>query len=112
MNNKFLGTVSHGTMRPQDLIPAFLRAIAVIAQHKPEGFNHSHANALQVAYPHSVPNWVVDEGDDCPWWDAEESGWLLETLFEGLNSVAPEGYYFGAHPGDGSDYGFWEGQND
>ena len=110
MANEFLGTVSHGTMRPQDLIPQFLRAIAVIAHAKPAGFNYNHAAALQVAHLHSVPNWVVDEGDSCPWWDEEESGWLLETLFEGLASVAPEGYYFGAHPGDGSDYGFWKGE--
>jgi hypothetical protein len=33
---------------------------------------------------------------------------LLESLFDTLDNYSPEGYYFGAHPGDGSDYGFWE----
>lgn len=33
---------------------------------------------------------------------------LNDDVFEHLNEIAPDGYYFGAHPGDGSDFGFWE----
>lgn len=34
--------------------------------------------------------------------------YLNEDIWDYLNGVAPKGYYFGAHPGDGSDYGFWK----
>jgi len=37
---------------------------------------------------------------------------LYEDIFDYLNEIAPEGYYFGSHPGDGSDYGFWECEKD
>ena len=37
---------------------------------------------------------------------AEE--YLNEYLWDYMNQIAPDGFYFGAHPGDGSDYGFWE----
>ena len=32
----------------------------------------------------------------------------VESLFEALESLAPSGYYFGSHPWDGTDFGFWE----
>jgi hypothetical protein len=45
------------------------------------------------------------------WMDADFD-WLLSDLFDALNDIAPDGCYFGAHPGNGSDYGFWEVEED
>lgn len=36
--------------------------------------------------------------------DDEEVGELLDAL----NQLCPENMYFGPHPGDGADFGFWE----
>jgi len=37
--------------------------------------------------------------------------YYLEHLDDQLNELAPEGYYFGAHPGDGACLGFWSIEN-
>jgi hypothetical protein len=90
-------------MRNQDLIPAFLDALR---EYGPDAY------AQLCSMPFGpVPAWVTDEGDDCPWWGNEGADWLLESLFDALNDCAPEGCYFGAHTGDGSDYGFWTFEN-
>ena len=94
-----LGTVIHATHRTQDLIPAFLEAVR----------RYADAEYTQImASPFSfIPAWVTDEGDDCEWWNSEEAGYRLDDLFNILDNQAPEGYYFGAHEGDGSDFGYW-----
>lgn len=91
---KIYGTVSWGTMREQDLIPSFLDALGY--------FNKRKAMALASEIPQDA--W---ENDDHEYWGSENAQWLLEDLFNELDSYAPRNHYFGSHPGDGSDYGFW-----
>ena len=83
---QIIGTVSHGTMREGDLIPAFLDALQELDEPR----------ALELR----------KEWADCQSTE-EECEFLNETLFDTLNEYAPPYCYFGAHPGDGSDYGFW-----
>ncbi len=92
------GTVIHGTMRPQDLIPAFLNVLRKIA---PDAY------AQMIVSGGPIPAYVQDDGDSSDWWNGDDAAALLEGLFDTLDEHAPEGHYFGAHPGDGSDYGFW-----
>ena len=83
-------SVSHGTMRSEDLIPAFLD---VLKQYAPDNYD---------AYVKANPEVLDLDG-----MDDETLSWVVEELFDELDKIAPEGTYFGAHPGDGSDYGFW-----
>lgn len=91
-------TVIRATHRPQDLIPAFLDVMKDTAEYAQLMIN----NAMVPAYA------AEDDGSD--WWDSEDCSYFLnDTLFDTLTSYAPEGYYFGAHPGD---YGFWKEESD
>ena len=86
-------SVSHGTMRTQDLIPAFMDVIRDTPEY--------------VQVMDAVPSHAMED-KEADWWDSEEAVRLLESLFDTLIAYAPEGYCFGSHPGDGSDYGYWE----
>jgi len=86
-------SVSHGTLREQDLIPAFEGVLdaAGVEYDRPQA-----VDKLLESQP------LTDE-------EMEEIGFYLnETLFDLLNGIAPEGTCFGSHEGDGSDFGFWE----
>lgn len=85
-------SVIHATHRPQDLIPAFRDVI----KDTPE-----YAQTINLIPSHAM------EDDDADFWESEDAAYLLEDLFVILDSFAPEGYYFGAHIGDGSDFGYW-----
>lgn len=42
-------------------------------------------------------------------WDSEEAIILLnEDVMDYMDSLSPEGFYFGSHFGDGSAIGFWQ----
>ena len=94
------GTISHGTLRPQDLLPRFLEALYSLDPKAaepygitPDGFPPVPAHALK--------------DDDAEWWDTEDCAYVLERVTEMLESLAPDGHYFGTLEGDGSDFGFW-----
>lgn len=79
------GTVSHGTLRSEDLRGPLYRALRSL--NKESALEH-----------------VEEYGPEPEGEDLDES---IEDLFNRLNEVAPPGTYFGSHPGDGTDFGFW-----
>jgi len=80
-----LGSISTGTLKTEDLIEAFATALITLG---------------------SEPPTVVQ--DETKFDDELHShhGWLGE-LEARLVETCPPFVYFGAHPGDGSDFGFW-----
>lgn len=91
--NRNIGSISSGTMRAEDLIPEFL---AVLESQKP--LRHAHK-----ALAKSITAAMESDG----YFDSEESHDDLGALFTALDEYAPEYFYFGGHPGNGADYGFW-----
>lgn len=92
------GSVSYGTMRPQDLIPDFAAELRRLGHRSKEltKIEHRCNRALNGKF-----------GEDDAYFTSEESSWDLDSLFDMLEEHAPAWAYFGSHPGDGSDYGFW-----
>ena len=90
-----IGTVSHATLRTQDLADSFL---AVLKQ-----FDEPKYNEIESEYP-----LFTDSEDESEYWQSEESSWVLNgVLFDAMNDIAAPYTYFGATEGDGSDFGFW-----
>ena len=93
------GTVIEGTLRNQDLLPAFISLLRKVA---PDAYVQ-----LMVCAFSPIPAYA-DDDKDSSWWESEDAYALLESLMDELDQCADEGYYFGAHPGDGSDFGYWK----
>lgn len=107
-----MGSISSGTMLEEDLIPVFAFQLWRLARGPgiPRKRRIAHL-ALIKKIESNIYNTRSDHGDDMReqsgYWYTEESGWDLESLFDALQEYAGPYFYFGAHPGDGADYGFW-----
>ncbi len=101
--NTIVGSISSGTRRTQDLIPAFLTALSAV---------NPAAYAQISILPFPLPPAYATEDDESEWWDSEECQYFLESLFETLDESAPDNYYFGSSEGDGANYGFWPFEED
>lgn len=91
------GSISHGTMRPEDLIPYFCYELRYLAEA-----NRDKDGTLR--FCQKVERLI---SQDTGYFESDNAQYDLEELFERLNAYALPYHYFGAHPGDGSDYGFW-----
>lgn len=91
--NTNIGSVSCATMRPEDLIPSFLWELE--HQHARTRAHYNLCRSINARM----------RADD--YFDSEDADYDLEALFDALDAYSPAYFYFGAHIGDGSDYGYW-----
>jgi hypothetical protein len=107
------GTVIAGTLRPEDLVPAFLAALD--ERIEDASFDEGADAPARVQALDALQDRLGDLERRCAepgYFDGEDPTWDLEWLDEALNDYAPKGCRFGAHEGDGRDFGFWPMEDD
>ena len=84
-----LGTVSHGTLRPQDLAPAFA----------------NYALYIEI----DVPQELIDAAEAIynDTYEGEDAAEVLIELGDLIDNELPDFLRFGTHEGDGADWGVW-----
>lgn len=103
-----LGSISHGTLRDEDLIDSFYSELEWHLGRNgrffslPENFvERDRLNNLLG----EVSDLCYDEEGNFN--ESEDSPGLIDSMMDALSVFAPPFCYFGAHEGDGSDFGFW-----
>jgi hypothetical protein len=96
------GTVSHGTLRTQDLLRSFADEYQRVLPF----------NSFELVYDARNCANEMDEDENHPG-NAQTGSEIVEELIDALDAIAQrDGFYFGTHPGDGSDFGYWVIEND
>lgn len=97
-----IGTISHGTLRAVDLLESFSDEL--------ERLDHDDDFASLIREARACLDRFNDDDDDADDDNDDnddETAELVNDLCDALDSFAPPLCYFGAHPGDSSDFGFW-----
>lgn len=108
------GTVINGTLKTSDLLAAFFQEL--------ERRDPDLAMKYYITEPERV---LLEIALNSPYQEdwletilyfegklGETCNRMLDELICDLNRVAPKGYYFGSHPGNSSDFGYWEIEDD
>ena len=80
-----IGSISTGTLRPEDLLPTFARELE---RHAPDHHLVTEANNILV-------------------WDDGGASELINEIQDELQNHCPPFVYFGSLEGDGADFGYW-----
>lgn len=103
------GTISEATMRPEDLIPAFLSELEAIAAVGSSVGLEAQEYLQRIRRDYALDLMRLEEGRELIVTDRDMRmvPELVSDLFDALDALSPAGFYFGAHIGNGSDYGYW-----
>ena len=88
-----IGSVSHGTLRPEDVTPKLLSLADMVGMTREDRREVSRLDR----------EWETSDKLD----DTAADYDIMEQLQEILTNYAPPFFYVGSHPGDGSDIGVW-----
>lgn len=99
----------HGTHRPEDLIPAFMDALLTLDPARHAKLTEEYSRVFLLL---EQPDFEIVLRDYGKWDEVQDDMHYLlnEELFDALDLIP--GCYFGPHPGDGSDYGWWSIESD
>ena len=101
-----LGSISTGTLRTEDLIPAFTYTMGELTHDPVSNTSKYPTEAMAKLWDEAIHLIGTDQ-----WWtlDPEDSGVddLLNDLTDALDELCPPFVYFGTLEGDGADFGFW-----
>ena len=98
------GSISHGTLRTQDLLRACADCLESLAGDVPDPVMGSGLVS-------DAREWAERIGAEDPTPQDQDTAYeILCDISDKLQDFAPDGCYFGMHPGDGSDLGFWESE--
>jgi hypothetical protein len=98
-----IGSVSSGTMRTEDLIDSF--AVELRYQMGRVRMSRDQRKRHGALYRECVALGTGDAGSDE--YETDEAREILSELFDALDCYSAPYFYFGAHDGDGADYGYW-----
>jgi len=107
-----IGSISTGSLRVQDVLPAVLDALGDLRLSRYERGQVLKIQGHWDRAPDDLDNpcqcgrcsGVKGNGDSARWCLELD---LNEILFDIVNAHCPDYCYFGSHPGDGADFGVW-----
>ena len=120
-------SISQGTLNPAHLIPCFLNLIETGKHiHSSDVIDDEyHINAMAIYNQldgmmanyddQPIERMIISDqmhhtsmDDHHPFFESNDALYFLnEMIWEFLDFYGPAGYYFGSHPGNGSDIGYW-----
>lgn len=106
----YRGSVSSGTLRPADLLPTFMSVLRKLDPEQAAAWwdeERRYTNAFDGTYD-ADPEYTAE---DVARLQDEGTAFLAEVT-EAIEALTPEELRFGAHEGDGAEFGFWVADED